>query len=62
MVTSINKSIRICRYCGHSVKPKTPFGCLTLFLLFVTKGAWIIAMWFYDKECPICGNIFTENK
>ena len=43
-----------CALCERNVDSKRHFGIGTLILVLVTAGVWILAMPFYNKQCPFC--------
>lgn len=43
-----------CNFCNRPVEAKRHVGIGTLLLVLVTWGAWILAIPFYAKRCPMC--------
>jgi len=43
-----------CEKCGKWTWFKKRWGIITLILILLTKGGWIVFLWFYPKRCEFC--------
>jgi len=43
-----------CVNCGKWTWFKKRWGIITIILILLTKGKWIVFLWFYPKRCEFC--------
>lgn len=48
-----------CNNCKQHVRYRRQIGVGTLILVIMTSGLWILAIFFYNARCPLCGGSYV---